>query len=202
MIRVSGLSKDYRTARGAGFLLSDISFILQPRAVTAILGTNGSGKSTLLRLIGGELEADGGSVTVAFEDCHHEDSADPLRNVLYLDQDSGRDLVLSMTICENLELAQISGRTGTLRFPSRKLLRLQALDALSQVPLGLDKRLSQQVRSLSGGERQGLVLARALVPSPHVLLLDEFVSALARHLAVRMMAVVRQLVLKNETYCA
>jgi ABC-type uncharacterized transport system ATPase component len=107
-----------------------------------------------------------------------------------------------MTIGENLELAQIFSRTGTLRFPSRKLLRMQALDALSKVPLGLDKRLSQQVRSLSGGERQGLVLARALLLSPRVLLLDEFVSALARHLAVRMMAVVRDLVLQSRTYCA
>jgi putative ABC transport system ATP-binding protein len=202
MIQVSGLSKDYRTVSGGGFLLSDIRFTLQPKAITAILGTNGSGKSTLLKIIGGELDADSGSVNVDLDNSNRDESADPLRNVLYLDQDAGRDLVLSMTIGENLELAQISSRTGTLRFPSRKLLRMQALDALSKVPLGLDKRLSQQVRSLSGGERQGLVLARALLLSPRVLLLDEFVSALARHLAVRMMAVVRDLVLQSRTYCA
>jgi len=192
MIQVSGLSKDYRTVSGGGFLLSDITFVLQPKAVTAILGTNGSGKSTLLKIIGGELDADGGSVKVDLGSSNCDRSADPLRNVLYLDQDAGRDLVLSMTIGENLELAQISSRTGTLRFPSRKLLRMQALDALSRVPLGLDKRLSQQVRSLSGGERQALAIARAVHFGASVLILDEPTAALGVKEAAHVLRIVLQ----------
>jgi ABC-type multidrug transport system ATPase subunit len=85
MIQVSGLSKDYRTVSGGGFLLSDISFTLQPKAITAILGTNGSGKSTLLKIIGGEFDADSGSVNVDLDNSNRDESADPLRNVLYLD---------------------------------------------------------------------------------------------------------------------
>ena len=112
-----------------------------------------------------------------------------------------RDLVPSLTIAENLSLAQIKGTRGSLRFPNRHEYRVDARNALSRISMGLDHRMNEQVRFLSGGEKQGLVLARALLFQSNFLLLDEFVSALAHNLASKMIALVSDIVKESRSYC-
>jgi ABC-type uncharacterized transport system ATPase component len=199
MIEVKSLTKDFRTHKGAGFLLDNISFTIPERKLIAIIGTNGSGKSTLLKLLAGEIDRDSGEIF-----CQTRiDKMSEVRSLrpLYIDQDAGRDLVPSMSIGENLHIAQISGKMGTLRFPNRQEHRKAAVRALSKISMGLENRIGEQVRFLSGGEKQGLIIARAFLFQSKFLLLDEFVSALAHNLASRMVSIVRELVRESSCYC-
>jgi putative tryptophan/tyrosine transport system ATP-binding protein len=199
MIRVEQVRKDFRSIKGAGFLLEDITFDIPERSVVAILGTNGSGKSTILKILAGELEPDGGQII-----CNKaNDGTNSFHSLkrLYLDQHSGNDLVPTMTIRENLLLAQITHSVGSLRFPNTGDNKSAAINALNSISLGLDTRMNEQVRFLSGGEKQGLVLARAILYRSEMLLLDEFVSALAHNLAAAAIEIVQKLAHTVGTYC-
>lgn len=203
MIRVEGLTKDFRTYKGAGFLLGNISFNIPERKLVAILGTNGSGKSTLLKILSGAMNSDSGRVIYEQNGVNSllSSSIHESLRTLYLDQDAGRDLVHSMTIAENLFLAEVKGSPGSLRFPNRRGFRDTAENALARITMGLEKRMQEQVRFLSGGEKQGLILSRALLFQSKFLLLDEFVSALSRDLAAKMLELVRDIVKGSDVLC-
>ncbi len=200
MIRIDNLTKDFRSSTGAGFRLSGVSMCLEPGTMVGLLGTNGSGKSTLLKMISGELSPDGGCVEF-LSDVEAPQLISERGGVLYLDQDSGRDIVPSMTVAENLFLSQISNPLGSLRFPGRHERRQVAAAAVERIPIGLEYRLDEQARFLSGGERQALVLARTLLLDSPILLLDEFTSALSLSLASTALSVVREAVQSGSKYC-
>lgn len=201
MIEVNGISKQFRADTGKSFSLRDVSISLRPGAMLAILGTNGSGKSTLLKILAGQLEPDRGTIeyvavgmrTLMLSDCQH-----PKR--LYFDQDSGRDIVPSMRLWENVLLGYISSPVGSLRFPSKSIVRDRIKTALSTVALGLEHRMSEQARVLSGGEREGLVLARALLFGNDVYLLDEFTSSLTPELSHHYMSLVKSIMVREGKY--
>ena len=162
------------------------------------------GKSTLLKLISGELEPDGGEILLETT----ESNGRPLKSAntisilhpLYLDQDSGQDIVPSMTLAENLYLGLIPGYAGSLMFPWKKENRLAAFTALSKISMNLENRMHEQARILSGGEKQGLILARALLSDSSLLLFDEFVSALTSDLACKLISLTKNIIVEKKIY--
>jgi len=202
MIQVRGIKKRLNGGRGS-FVLNDANIDIPPKKIVAILGTNGAGKSTLLKLLSGVILPDGGTVSLhEGEDTGiHTLATHTHLRALYLDQNSERDLVPSMTIAENMYLAQIPGAVGSLRFPSRRSIHSMTEKAVASISLGLEMRMNEQVRVLSGGEKQGIVLARAFLSGSRWLLLDEFVSAMARDVAKRMMCHVRNITQEMGNYC-
>ena len=194
MIQARDISKSFDTGGYAPRVaLEQVSLSFNGAQWCSLLGPNGSGKSTLLRILAGELQPSSGTVLFDDVDVTRSGAARRARNVFFVEQDTKANLVPSMTIEENLLLAECTSRfpgLGTARKPAR---RKRVSEALERLDMGLAERLHTQVRFLSGGERQALVLAEAILSSAPVLLLDEFLAAMDPHMGPRLLSTARQI---------
>lgn len=137
---------------------------------TYIIGGNGSGKSTLLKIVAGELKKDGGNII--FNGCSNKD-------IIFVDQTTSKNLIQPMSIYENLIFGlKDEGTVPNLSFYMKRKAIEKIKKVLSEFDLGLENRLNEQVRFLSGGEQQIIVATRILSSKPKILLMDEFTSAL------------------------
>ncbi|MFD6417112.1 urea ABC transporter ATP-binding subunit UrtE [Streptomyces sp. NPDC060194] len=158
MLRINGLRAGYdRTT-----VLHDVTLAVPPDGVAAVLGHNGAGKSTLLRAAMGLLRPSAGSVVLDGEDitrlAPHQRVA---RGMAYVPQ--GQQSFPHLTTAENLQLVADASPRADASAISDALDLFPVLRELSHRRAGL----------LSGGQRQQLALARALVTRPRLLLLDE-----------------------------
>lgn len=157
-LRVEGVSYSY----GAKRVLDDVSFALEPGRFTALLGPNGAGKSTLFALLTRLVVAREGRIEVAGHDLATSPRA-ALAEIGVVFQQPTLDL--DMTVRRNLGyFAALHGLAG-----AEAGRRIDA--ALDR--LGMRERAGEKVRSLNGGHRRRMELARALIHGPSVLLLDE-----------------------------
>jgi NitT/TauT family transport system ATP-binding protein len=165
LIEVHSCSKSFPTAGGkGGFLaLQDVSVRVERGEVVALLGRSGSGKSTLLRIMAGLIPYTSGEVT-----SDGKPLAGPNPDVAMVFQSFA--LLPWLTVIENVEVG-LEAR-GATRFARTR----RALKAIDMV--GLDGFESAYPRELSGGMKQRVGLARAMVVEPKVLFLDEPFSAL------------------------
>ena len=158
MLNVRGLNQYY----GGSHILRGIDLDIPAGACTALLGRNGVGKTTLLRCLMGELPVRSGAVTVDGEDVTAMPAYERARRgVGYVPQ--GREIFSRLTVAENLLVAEAAARSGEVT-PREELEELFPILRTMQRRRGGD---------LSGGQQQQLAIARALVPRPRVLLLDE-----------------------------
>ena len=144
--------------------LQGISLHVEQGEVVSIIGPNGAGKSTLLLTIAGVLPAAMGSVTFEGKRVAGRSPEDLVRSGISLVPE-GRHIFGRLTVAENLRL----GATARPRSAGAHSARDVVLDLF---PI-LGERLHQLAGQLSGGEQQMLAIARALVASPRLLLLDE-----------------------------
>ncbi|KQW48775.1 ABC transporter ATP-binding protein [Nocardioides sp. Root1257] len=176
--------RDLSTSYGAVRALSDVTFTAATGEVTAVLGANGAGKTTLLRTITGLVRAQGGSATYdGRELTRTAPELMPGLGIAHVPE--GRGVITELTVDENLRLGGL-GRGGRVR--SEDLERVYAL-----FPALADRR-SALAHVLSGGERQMLVLGRALMAEPTVLLLDEPSLGLAPRIVAQLFELVQSLV--------
>ena len=162
-LRLDGVSKSFRRETGESVLaLDNISFSVNQGGLCALVGPDGAGKTTLIRLLTGLMKADRGTVTVLGIDAAKDPQAIQSR-ISYMPQQFG--LYDDLTVVENLDLyADMHGVTADIR-------RAQYARLMEMTGLGtFQKRLAGK---LSGGMKQKLGLACALVRSPELLLLDE-----------------------------
>nr|WP_212763104.1 ABC transporter ATP-binding protein [Gordonia araii] len=153
-------------------VLADLSFECRPGTTTAIVGSTGSGKSTLLSLIPRLIDTTAGTVTVGGTPV---DDLDPdlLRSVIgFVPQ---RPYLFSGTVASNLRYGKADASDDELW----EALRIaQADDFVSAMPDGLETVVAQGGTTVSGGQRQRLAIARALVRRPSIYLFDDAFSAL------------------------
>ncbi|MEC4017542.1 thiol reductant ABC exporter subunit CydC [Streptomyces sp. H27-D2] len=164
-LRISGLRARHRADAPAA--LDGIDLTLKPGRRVAIVGASGSGKSTLLAVLMRFLDYESGSVTVGgveLRACHGDDVR---RLITGVTQDAH---VFHAAVRENLALAKPDATHEELRAAAR---RARLLDWIESLPNGWDTVLGESGASMSGGQRQRLLLARALLADPPVLLLDE-----------------------------
>jgi ABC-type branched-subunit amino acid transport system ATPase component len=153
--------------------------------ICALLGTNGAGKSTILRAVCGLLRPRGGRVSLFGEDITRLRAESRVRRGMVL-VPGGRSTFPSLTVEESL-------RVGTWTFRHDRHRSEQAVAAaLARFPT-LAERRKQRAGTLSGGEQQLLALARALIPAPRVLLIDELTLGLAPAAADEVLATVAAL---------
>ena len=174
MLRVINLAAGY----GQLHVIDGISLHLAPGEVVALLGSNGAGKSTLLRTIAGLISPHEGRVLLDGKDVSGWPAERIAAKELTLVPE-GRGLFPQMTVLENLRMG------GYARRLHGAGLREGIERALGYFPALADRR-SARAGSLSGGQQQMLAIARALVGSPRIMLLDEPSTGLAPLLVAEM----------------
>ena len=143
-----------------------------------IIGSNGAGKSTLLNVLNGEIIPDAGQILINNKDITNIERHKRARWLSQVYQDPTQGTAPSMTVLENLSMAQNKGKRFNFTFglDIKNIEMYKKL--LSSIGLGLEKQLFTQVGLLSGGQRQCLSLIMATLNHPDILLLDEHTAAL------------------------
>jgi len=180
MLEIDSLSVTY----GAIEALSDVSFAAHPGAVTAVLGANGAGKTTLLRAITGLVKPRSGKVLYDSKRLTGL-SVETIVRLGVSHVPEGRSVIEELTVEENLRLGSL------WRFGRSE--RNAVMEEMYELFPPLTGRRQQRASTLSGGERQMLAIARALVSRPSLLLLDEPSLGLAPMITASLMAVLRDL---------
>ena len=169
---------------GGVLVLDGVSVSARPATITAVLGANGAGKTTLLRAISGLIRPRQGRVLVGDANLARRKPEDIARaGVAHVPE--GQGVITELSVEDNLRLGALSRRGSAGRSAALS-------DAYRRFPM-LAERRRRAAGTLSGGERQILVIARALMAAPRVLLLDEPSLGLAPRMVAQVMGLVRQL---------
>ncbi|HEX9032356.1 MAG TPA: ABC transporter ATP-binding protein [Streptosporangiaceae bacterium] len=166
-------------------VLRDVCLELSPGETVALVGATGSGKTTLLYLIARLADATGGSITLDGTDIT-ELPLPVLRSAVACAFED--PTLFSVSVRENVALGVPEASDEAIR---NALAAAQA-GFVDELPWGLDTRIGEQGMSLSGGQRQRIALARAILASPSVLLLDDPLSALDVHTEAKVTAALGQ----------
>ena len=164
LIRTENVTKSFINTEGKTLLvLESVNFQIREREITAILGKSGSGKSTLLRIISGLIKPSQGNIYFK-----EKLVTEPVKGIAMVFQSFA--IMPWLTVLENVELGlEAQGVAKRIR----RKMALRAIDTI-----GLDGFESAYPKELSGGMRQRVGFARALVVEPELLLMDEPFSAL------------------------
>ncbi|HVA71091.1 MAG TPA: ABC transporter ATP-binding protein [Acidimicrobiales bacterium] len=178
MIRVEDLSVNYGAVRA----LRNVSFEAPSGQITAVLGANGAGKTTLLRTISGLVSPQSGAI--------HLDqvsllglATEKIARMGVGHVPEGRGVIEELTVEQNLRLGALSSKVNLAEGLQEQYARFPVLG----------DRQRKYCATLSGGERQMLAMARALIAKPQVLLLDEPSLGLAPQVTAQLMRAIRQL---------
>jgi ATP-binding cassette subfamily B multidrug efflux pump len=184
-VELRGVSFSYPGADSP--VLTDVSFRTGPGQVTAIVGSTGSGKSTLLSLVPRLVDATGGTVLVDGVDVRRLDP-DLLHRLIGLVPQTS--YLFTGTIATNLRYGRADATDDELW---QALRTAQADDFVRELAEGLAAPVAQGGTNFSGGQRQRLAIARALVRQPEVYLFDDSFSALDLATDARLRAALRPL---------
>ena len=163
---------DFRYPGAAQPVLHDVSLVAEPGQVTAIIGGTGSGKTTLVNLVPRLFDATAGAVLVDGVDVRDLDPA-VLSGLIGLVPQ--RPYLFSGTVASNLRYGRPDATDAELW---NALEIAQARDFVAQMQGGLDASIAQGGTNVSGGQRQRLAIARAVVHQPEIYLFDDSFSAL------------------------
>ena len=179
MLRLENINKTFnRGTVDEKILFSAFNLTLAPGEFAAVVGSNGSGKTTVLNIISGDVLPESGKVFLDGEDISSRKNYVRARKIARVFQDPSMGTCPSMTIYENLSIADNKGkRFGLGRGLNRRRLDFYR-ETLSELGMGLEDRLGTKAQALSGGQRQALALIMATLSQPALLLLDEHTAAL------------------------
>jgi len=180
-LEISGLT----TAYGPVTALDSVDITAERGQVTAVLGANGAGKSTLLRTVSGLVRPASGTVLLDGTDLTRA-PAEAIARAGIAHVPEGRGVITELTVEENLRL-------GALLGASRRRTEHNLARVYEMFP-ALAERRRRDAHVLSGGERQMLVIGRALLSGPDVLLLDEPSLGLAPRIVAQIFGLLRELV--------
>ena len=168
--------------------LNSVSLTLREGDFVTVIGNNGAGKSTLLNCIAGVHNVDKGSIVLDGKDITRLSEHKRARWMGRVFQDPLKGTAFDMTIEENLAIAYYKNKSRGLSpgitSKDRELFR----EKLSMLEMGLEDKMTQKVKLLSGGQRQALTLFMAAITGPELLLLDEHTAALDPAAASKVLA--------------
>ena len=163
---------EYRYPGATAPVIADISFIAKPGEVTAIIGSTGAGKTTMLELIPRLSDPTAGQVLVDGVDVREREPEELWARIGMVPQ---RAYLFSGTVASNLRFGNPDATDEQLW---HALELAQGKDFVAAMPQGLESPIAQGGTNVSGGQRQRLAIARALLREPAVFLLDDAFSAL------------------------
>lgn len=174
--------------------LNDVNFHGSAGDFITIIGSNGAGKSTLMNCIAGVFPAESGTITLDGLDITKMPEHKRAKYIGRVFQDPMKGTAFDMTIEENLSIAYNKIRKRGLQAGISKADRELFQEKLSLLGMGLEDRMKEKVRLLSGGQRQALTLFMAVIAKPKLLLLDEHTAALDPRTAEIVMKLTDQIV--------
>jgi branched-chain amino acid transport system ATP-binding protein len=185
MLTISGLRSGYGTFE----VLHDVSLMIEPGQIVALIGANGAGKTTLLKTISGLIRPTAGTIEFDGQDIARRQ---PHKIVgLGLSQvPEGRAILKRMTVLDNLRMGAFIRTDSEIG---------SDIDAVFQRFPALAERRDRMAGTLSGGEQQMLAIGRALVARPRLLLLDEPSLGLAPKFITRIFLTLRELQKEGKT---
>ncbi|MFC4590011.1 ATP-binding cassette domain-containing protein [Sphaerisporangium corydalis] len=176
VLQARGLVKRY----GQVTALDGADFDLMPGEVLAVIGDNGAGKTTLIKALTGAVQPDEGEIILEGAPVRFRDPLDARRHGI---ETVYQDLAVaaSLDIASNMFLGRELRRRGLLgtvfRMLDHKRMRKESARHMAELKIGLPS-LTQAVETLSGGQRQGVAVARAVAWAEHVVVMDEPTAAL------------------------
>ncbi|MBN1469928.1 MAG: ATP-binding cassette domain-containing protein [Fusobacteriaceae bacterium] len=198
MLKIKGISKKFITISGEKIIFDGLDLNIGEGDFVTIIGSNGAGKSTLMNLIIGNLEPEAGSIIVDDTEITRMDAHKRARFISKVYQNPTFGTAPSMTIKENLAMAERKGKTFGLRFGLKKGSEPRYKEILSTLGLGLENQLDTPVGLLSGGQRQCLSLIMATMQRPKMLLLDEHTAALDPKTQIMIMEKTKEIVERDK----
>ena len=178
--------------------LNGVNLNLNPGDFVTIIGGNGAGKSTTLNAIAGVWSVDEGKIIMDGVDIT---KLSEHKRALYLGrvfQDPMTGTAATMSIEENMAIAARRGERRGLGWGITKKERERYKEALKELDLGLEDRLSSKVGLLSGGQRQAITLLMASLKKPKLLLLDEHTAALDPKTAAKVLAISDKIIQEHQ----
>jgi D-xylose transport system ATP-binding protein len=186
LLELSDVSKSFGSVQA----LTDVDFEVRDGEVMALVGDNGAGKSTLIKCIAGIHAMDSGTMTFAGEPVTVHNPKDAARlgiEVVYQD----------LALCDNLDVVQnmYLGREVHDRFQRLREapMEAKAVQTLAGLRVTTIKSIRQQVATLSGGQRQSVAVARAVMWNSRLVILDEPTAALGVAQTEQVLALVKRL---------
>lgn len=179
-------------------VFTGLDLTIAPGEFVSVIGGNGSGKSTLMNLIAGVYMPDFGQILIDGHDVTYMPEHQRAAFLGRVFQDPLQGTAGDMEIEENMAMAALRGKNRSLRWNAKKQDATRFHDLLKTLDLGLEERMHQKVRLLSGGQRQALTLLMATMNQPNLLLLDEHTAALDPKTAAKVMDVTERVVTENQ----
>lgn len=159
-------------------LFEDFNLTVEQGDFVSVVGSNGSGKTSMLNILCGSIPVEAGQILMQGEDISHKKEYKRNRKIGRVYQNPALGTCPSMTILENMSLADNKGNFYGLGKGINKNRKSYYQELLSQLNLGLENKLNVKVGSLSGGQRQAMALLMSTMTPIDFLILDEHTAAL------------------------
>ncbi len=189
LLEVNGITKVFSAGTvNEKKALAAVNLAMNEGDFVTVIGNNGAGKSTLLNCIAGVYGIDSGSIILDGEDITKLPEHKRARHIGRVFQDPLKGTAFDMTIEQNLAIAYYKNKPRGLQLGITKKDREFFREKLSMLGMGLEDRMTEKVKLLSGGQRQSLTLFMAVIAKPKLLLLDEHTAALDPAAAAKVLA--------------
>lgn len=179
MLELININKNYNPGSVNELcLFKDFNLTVKDGEFVSVVGSNGSGKTSMLNIICGSIAVDSGRILIHGEDITKQKDYIRQRRIGRVYQDPSKGTCPSMTILENMSIAENKGKPYNLGRGVNKAKLETYREMLRPLNLGLEDKMGVQVGSLSGGQRQALALLMATMTPIDFLILDEHTAAL------------------------
>ena len=184
MIELRGVSKTYNPGTVTELcLFEDFNLTVKDGEFVSVVGSNGSGKTSMLNIICGSIPVSAGDVLIDGKSINSLHEYERYRHIGRVYQNPAAGTCPSMSILENMSLADNKGKRYGLSFGVNNARKEHYREQLSTLGLGLEDKLNVKMGSLSGGQRQAVSLLMATMTPIEFLILDEHTAALDPHTA-------------------
>ena len=167
-------------------LFENFNLNINPGDFVSVIGSNGSGKTTMLNLICGSIPLDKGTILINNQKINTLKEFERYKTIGRVYQDPSKGTCPTMTILENMSLADNKNRSFNLSWGTNKKRIDYYKELLSQLNLGLEDKLGVKVGLLSGGQRQAMALLMTTMSPIEILILDEHTAALEKKITTLM----------------